>query len=58
MPWRAAPVSRVRCCGSPAMPAGRSRAAGDPLTARRLWRVSEELTGPHFPPGRDAQAGV
>ncbi|MFB8247424.1 oxidoreductase [Streptomyces sp. NPDC055952] len=28
---------------------GRSRAAGDPLTARRLWTVSEELTGTRYP---------
>ena len=37
---------------------GRSRAAGDPLTARRLWRVSEELTGTQFPLSRDEEAGV
>ena len=37
---------------------GRSRAAGDPLTARRLWRVSEELTGTHFPLPRGEEAGV
>ncbi|MEW2462915.1 oxidoreductase [Streptomyces sp. DT199] len=37
---------------------GRSRAAGDPLTARRLWAVSEELTGTHFPLRRDEEAGV
>ncbi|MBC9728104.1 oxidoreductase [Streptomyces sp. TRM68367] len=30
---------------------GRSRAASDPLTARRLWRVSEELTHVRFPLG-------
>jgi NAD(P)-dependent dehydrogenase (short-subunit alcohol dehydrogenase family) len=28
---------------------GRSRAALDPDAARRLWEVSEELTGVHFP---------
>ena len=43
--------------GAPAL-VGRSRAAGDPLTARRLWRVSEELTGTHFPLAQDEQAGV
>jgi hypothetical protein len=34
--------------GAPTL-VGRSRAASDPLTARRLWRVSEELTGTRFP---------
>ncbi|MGX1565022.1 oxidoreductase [Streptomyces sp. NPDC055506] len=34
--------------GAPTL-VGRSRAASDPLTARRLWRVSEELTGAVFP---------
>ncbi|MFC9683717.1 oxidoreductase [Streptomyces sp. NPDC056948] len=34
--------------GAPTL-VGRSRAASDPLTARRLWRVSEELTGTLFP---------
>ncbi|MFF7314866.1 oxidoreductase [Streptomyces sp. NPDC008137] len=34
--------------GAPTL-VGRSRAASDPLTARRLWRVSEELTGTVFP---------
>ena len=43
--------------GAPAL-VGRSRAAGDPLTARRLWRVSEELTGTHFPLSRDEEASV
>ncbi|GAA4555562.1 oxidoreductase [Streptomyces collinus] len=43
--------------GAPTL-VGRSRAAGDPLTARRLWRVSEELTGTHFPLAQDEQAGV
>ncbi|GAB2869397.1 oxidoreductase [Streptomyces deserti] len=28
---------------------GRTRAASDPAAARRLWRVSEELTGARFP---------
>jgi len=28
---------------------GRSRAAGDEETARRLWELSEELTGTSFP---------
>ncbi|MFF5981304.1 oxidoreductase [Streptomyces olindensis] len=37
---------------------GRSRAASDPLTARRLWRVSEELTGTSFPLARDEQTRV
>ncbi|MFE6410251.1 oxidoreductase [Streptomyces sp. NPDC057837] len=36
--------------GAPTL-VGRSRAASDPLTARRLWRVSEELTGTRFPLG-------
>ncbi|MFJ4084713.1 oxidoreductase [Streptomyces iakyrus] len=43
--------------GAPTL-VGRSRAAGDPLTARRLWRVSEELTGTHFPLAQGEQAGV
>ncbi|WP_369194747.1 oxidoreductase [Streptomyces djakartensis] len=34
--------------GAPTL-VGRSRAAGDPLTARRLWTVSEELTGVRYP---------
>ncbi|MFJ8717601.1 oxidoreductase [Streptomyces violaceus] len=34
--------------GAPTL-VGRSRAASDPLTARRLWEVSEELTGTLFP---------
>lgn len=34
--------------GSPAL-VGRSAAASDPGTARRLWTVSEELTGVTFP---------
>ncbi|MEU4469300.1 oxidoreductase [Streptomyces sp. NPDC024017] len=43
--------------GAPAL-VGRSRAAGDPRAARRLWRVSEELTGTQFPLSRDEQAAV
>ncbi|MFE1247196.1 oxidoreductase [Streptomyces sp. NPDC058735] len=43
--------------GAPTL-VGRSRAAADPLTARRLWRVSEELTGTSFPLGGNGQAGV
>ncbi|MFI7637390.1 hypothetical protein [Nonomuraea sp. NPDC049400] len=34
--------------GSPTL-VGRSAAASDPDTARRLWTVSEELTGVAFP---------
>ncbi|MGW3141018.1 oxidoreductase [Streptomyces sp. NPDC001139] len=34
--------------GAPAL-VGRSAAASDPVTARRLWDVSEELTGVTFP---------
>ncbi|MFC5216643.1 oxidoreductase [Streptomyces coerulescens] len=34
--------------GAPAL-VGRSAAAGDPAVARRLWTVSEELTGVTFP---------
>jgi hypothetical protein len=34
--------------GAPSL-AGRSAAASDPATARRLWTVSEELTGVTFP---------
>ncbi|MEU6540567.1 oxidoreductase [Streptomyces sp. NPDC047000] len=34
--------------GAPAL-AGRSAAAGDPVAARRLWAVSEELTGVRYP---------
>jgi NAD(P)-dependent dehydrogenase (short-subunit alcohol dehydrogenase family) len=43
--------------GAPTL-VGRSRAASDPLTARRLWRVSEELTGTHFPSARSEPTGV
>ena len=35
-------------CGHPTL-VGRSRAAGDAETARRLWLLSEELTGVSFP---------
>ncbi|MFE7167867.1 oxidoreductase [Streptomyces sp. NPDC057616] len=34
--------------GAPTL-VGRSRAAGDPVAARRLWTASEELTGIAFP---------
>ena len=34
--------------GAPA-PCARSKAAGDPEAARRLWQVSEQLTGVSFP---------
>ena len=34
--------------GHPAL-VGRSKAAGDPETARALWELSERLTGVHFP---------
>ena len=34
--------------GAPTL-VGRSKAASDPTTARRLWTVSEELTGTAFP---------
>jgi hypothetical protein len=34
--------------GAPTL-VGRSTAASDPATARRLWTVSEELTGVTFP---------
>jgi NAD(P)-dependent dehydrogenase (short-subunit alcohol dehydrogenase family) len=34
--------------GAPA-PVARSKAAGDPEVARRLWQVSEQLTGVSFP---------
>ena len=33
----------------PAKLVGRSSAAKDAVVARRLWDVSEELTGVHFP---------
>jgi hypothetical protein len=35
-------------CGTPAL-VGRSPAVSDPAPARRLWTVSEELTGVTFP---------
>ena len=41
--------------GHPA-PVGRSRAATDEETARRLWELSEQLTGVTFP--NDAFATV
>ncbi|MFD3605614.1 oxidoreductase, partial [Streptomyces sp. NPDC058656] len=34
--------------GAPTL-VGRSPAAGDPATAKRLWTVSEDLTGVTFP---------
>jgi hypothetical protein len=35
---------------------GRSNAASDPEVARRLWDVSEELTGVRLPRGAAATA--
>jgi NAD(P)-dependent dehydrogenase (short-subunit alcohol dehydrogenase family) len=43
--------------GAPAL-VGRSAAASDPSTARRLWTVSEELTGVTFPLSAAATAGA
>ncbi|NEB03952.1 oxidoreductase [Streptomyces sp. SID13726] len=40
--------------GAPTL-VGRSRAASDPAVARRLWTVSEELTGVRFPQGAGAK---
>lgn len=34
--------------GAPTM-VGRTAAAGDPASARRLWQASEEMTGIAFP---------
>ncbi|MES4906959.1 MULTISPECIES: oxidoreductase [unclassified Streptomyces] len=42
------PDGRGEMRGAPTL-VGRSRAAGDPEAARRLWTVSEELTGVAFP---------
>ncbi|MFR0354522.1 oxidoreductase [Streptomyces sediminimaris] len=42
------PDGRGEMRGAPTL-VGRSRAASDPATARRLWTVSEELTGVTFP---------
>lgn len=42
------PSGRFETSGAPAL-VGRSAAASDPLTARRLWTVSEDLTGISFP---------
>ena len=43
--------------GAPTM-VGRTAAASDPETARRLWQASEELTGVAFPSptGREVTA--
>ncbi|MEU3338198.1 oxidoreductase [Streptomyces sp. NPDC002144] len=43
--------------GAPTL-VGRSAAASDPSTARRLWTVSEELTGVTFPLSAAATAGA
>ncbi|MGW3986992.1 oxidoreductase [Streptomyces sp. NPDC004830] len=44
--------------GAPTL-VGRSRAAGDPAAARRLWTVSEELTGARYPlPGGERRESV
>ncbi|MFC9932296.1 oxidoreductase, partial [Streptomyces sp. NPDC127190] len=42
------PAGMFEWRGPPAR-AGRSAAARDPAAARRLWTVSEELTGVTFP---------
>ncbi|MEV7085514.1 oxidoreductase [Streptomyces sp. NPDC093085] len=42
------PSGRGELRGAPAL-VGRTAAASDPVTARRLWTVSEELTGVTFP---------
>jgi NAD(P)-dependent dehydrogenase (short-subunit alcohol dehydrogenase family) len=47
----AGPRKRRGLVGSPVL-VGRSRAADDLATARRLWTVSEELTGVTFPAAR------
>ncbi|MFI6441812.1 oxidoreductase [Streptomyces sp. NPDC050759] len=41
--------------GAPTL-VGRSTAASDPAVARRLWTVSEELTGTRFPQGVETRA--
>jgi NAD(P)-dependent dehydrogenase (short-subunit alcohol dehydrogenase family) len=42
--------------GAPTL-VGRTRAASDPAAARRLWTVSQELTGTHFPLARAESLG-
>lgn len=37
--------------------AARTRSAGDPVTARALWELSEQLTGVEFPLARAARTG-
>jgi NAD(P)-dependent dehydrogenase (short-subunit alcohol dehydrogenase family) len=50
------PEGMLETRGAPTL-VGRSPAAGDPATARRLWTVSEELTGITFPePAMASQA--
>ncbi|WP_069466792.1 oxidoreductase [Actinacidiphila rubida] len=44
----AGPGGRLELRGAPTL-VGRSRAAGDTAAARRLWTLSEELTGVEFP---------
>ena len=44
----AGPANRREMAGPPIL-VGRSDAAADPLTAARLWSVSEELTGVRYP---------
>ena len=51
----AGPDGRFEMRGHPTL-VGRSKAATDELTARRLWELSEELTGVGFP--REAASAV
>jgi NAD(P)-dependent dehydrogenase (short-subunit alcohol dehydrogenase family) len=51
----AGPSGRLELRGAPTL-VGRSKAARDTEAARRLWEVSEELTGVRFPLGARASA--
>ncbi len=53
----AGPDGRLEMRGKPKL-VGRSKAAGDADVARRLWEVSEELTGVRFPLGAGAGAAA
>ena len=51
----AGPDGRFELRGHPTL-VGRSKAAADPVTARKLWELSERLTGVGFP--REVAAAV
>jgi hypothetical protein len=53
-PFTSAAMPGIVASGEPGL-VGRSDAAKDPQVARRLWEVSEELTGVQFPLAGEAR---